>query len=241
MAKITEIAQDVFRISIFAEAFNLQFNHFLVKDDEPLLYHAGMRGMFPELHRAVGEIIDPASLRWISWSHFEVDECGGLNKWLEAAPSAEGACSVVGAMVNMNDFADRPARGLEKGEVLNTGSYRFRFQPTPHLPHGWDAGLLFEETRKTLFCSDLFHQFGNVAPVTSSDLIEPSREAMQQMQQGPLAGYMPYTRQTEGVLLSLAALNPESLAVMHGSSYSGQGNQLLTDLAGVIKENFDKP
>jgi len=121
-----------------------------------------------------------------------------------------------------------------------TGQYRYRFYRAPRLPHGWDAGLLFEETRKTLFCSDLFHQFGNVAPVTSSDLIEPSREAMQQMQQGPLAGYMPYTRQTEGVLLSLAALNPEALAVMHGSSYTGQSNQLLTDLAGVIKDNFDQ-
>jgi hypothetical protein len=100
--------------------------------------------------------------------------------------------------------------------------------------------VLFEETRKTLFCSDLFHHFGNVAPVTSSDLIGPSRKALQQMQQGPLAGYIPYTRQTEGVLRSLAALKPEALAVMHGSSYIGQSDQLLTDLAAAIKETFDR-
>jgi hypothetical protein len=129
---------------------------------------------------------------------------------------------------------------MTPADVLTTGKYRHRFHPSPHIPHGWDAGVLFEETRKTLFCSDLFHHFGNVAPVTSSDLIEPTRRAMQQMQQGPLAGYIPYTRQTEGVLRSLAALQPQTLAVMHGSSYIGRGDKLLTDLAGVIKAEFDK-
>jgi len=123
-------------------------------------------------------------------------------------------------------------------DVLTTGKYRYGFHRSPHLPHGWDAGVMFEETRKTLFCSDLFHHFGNVAPVTSSDLIDPARRAMQHMQQGPLADYIPYTRQSEGVLRSLADLKPETLAVMHGSSYIGQSDRLLTDLAGVIKENF---
>jgi hypothetical protein len=138
------------------------------------------------------------------------------------------------------DFSIRPARGLTPDDVLSTGKYRYRFYRSPHLPHGWDAGVLFEETRRTLFCSDLFHHFGDVAPVTSSDLIEPARKAMQRMQQGPLAGYIPYTRQTEGVLKSLAGLKPETLALMHGSTYVGQGDRLLTDLASVIKENFDQ-
>src|SRR5581483_7886877 len=110
---------------------------------------------------------------------------------------------------------------------------------SPHIPHGWDAGVLFEETRGTLFCSDLFHHFGDVAPVTNSDLIEPTRRAMRQLQQGPLAGYMPYTKQTEGVLRSLAALKPKTLAVMHGSSYVGEGDRLLRDLAGVIRDSFE--
>jgi flavorubredoxin len=142
--------------------------------------------------------------------------------------------------VSVDDFSIRPAQGMTPEDVLSTGKYRYRFYRSPHIPHGWDAGVLFEETRKTLFCSDLFHQFGNVEPVTTSDLIEPTRKAMRQMQQGPLAGYMPYTRQTEGVLHSLADLKPETLAVMHGSSYIGRSDRLLTDLAGVIRENFDE-
>ena len=218
----------------------MQFNHFLVRDEEPLLFHAGFKGMFPVLREAVGNLIDPTKLRYVAWSHFESDEVGALNEWLQLAPQAEPVCTLVGKLVSVDDFSIRPARGMTPEDVLSTGKYRYRFYPSPHIPHGWDAGVLFEETRKTLFCSDLFHHFGDVAPVTSSDLIEPTRKAMQQMQQGPLAGYIPYMRQTEGVLRSLAALKPETLAVMHGSSYIGQGDRMLTDLAGVIKESFDE-
>ena len=239
MATVTEIAPNVYRISIYAEPFDLQFNHFLVKDEEPLLYHAGMRGMFPELHEAVAKLINPSQLRWISWSHFEVDECGGLNQWLDVAPSAQGACSVVGALVNLNDFADRSPRALEKGEVLTTGQYRFRFQPTPHLPHGWDAGMLFEETQKILFCSDLFHQVGKVEPIIESDVVlERSRAAMIDYQGGPLMDYVPYTHNTKLLLSELADLKPETLAIMHGSSFSGNGQRLLQELGPVFKEVF---
>jgi flavorubredoxin len=240
MATINEIAPDIFRISLYVPDFDMQFNHFLVRDEEPLLFHAGLKAMFPALREAVAKLIDPAKLRHIAWSHFESDECGALNDWLHLAPQAQPVCTLVGKLVSVDDFSVRPALGMTPKDVLNTGKYRYRFYPSPHIPHGWDAGVLFEETRKTLFCSDLFHHFGDVAPVTSSDLIEPTRKAMQQMQQGPLAGYMPYTRQTEGVLRSLAALQPEMLAVMHGSSYRGAANQLLCDLAGVIKEQFDQ-
>jgi flavorubredoxin len=240
MAAIHEIAPDLFRLSVYVPDIDMQFNHFLVRDEEPLLFHAGLKGMFPELREAVATLIDPATLRHIAWSHFESDECGALNDWLGIAPQAQPVCTLVGKIVSVDDFSIRPARGMSGDEVLNTGKYRYRFYRSPHIPHGWDAGVLFEETRKTLFCSDLFHHFGDVVPVTSSDLIEPTRKAMQQMQQGPLAGYMPYTQQTAGVLGMLADLNPETLAVMHGSSYSGQGNRLLTDLAGVIKENFEQ-
>jgi len=239
MTTIDEIAPDLFRLSIYVPDYDMQFNHFLVRDQEPLLFHAGFKGMFPALREAVGQLIDPTTLRHIAWSHFESDEIGALNHWLELAPQAQPVCTLVGKLVTVDDFAIRPARGMTADDVLNTGKYRYRFHRSPHLPHGWDAGVLFEETRKTLFCSDLFHHFGNVAAVTSSDLIEPTRKAMQQMQQGPLADYMPYTRQTEGVLRGLAALEPETLAVMHGSSYIGKSGKLLTDLAGVIKESFD--
>jgi flavorubredoxin len=240
MTSISEIAPDLFRLSVYVPDFDMQFNHFLVRDEEPLLFHAGLKAMFPELRQAVSTLIDPRTLRYIAWSHFESDECGALNEWLELAPQAEPVCTLVGKLVNVDDFSIRPARGMTADDVLDTGKYRYRFHRSPHIPHGWDAGVLFEETRRTLFYSDLFHHFGDVVPLTSSDLIEPTRKAMQQMQQGPLAGYIPYTRQTAGVLQSLAALKPETLAVMHGSSFSGQGDLLLTDLAGVIKEMFDQ-
>jgi flavorubredoxin len=240
MASVDEIAPDLYRISVYVPALDMQFNHFLVRDDEPLLFHAGLKGMFPELREAVQRLIDPAKLRHIAWSHFESDECGALNDWLALAPHAEPACTIVGKIVNVDDFSLRPARGMMPDDVLETGKYRYRFYRSPHIPHGWDAGVLFEETRRTLFCSDLFHHFGNGAALTTSDLIGPTRAAMALLAQGPLAGYMPYTSQTAGVLASLADLEPQMLAVMHGSSYAGACAPLLRDLASVIQECFDK-
>jgi flavorubredoxin len=237
---VSEIAPDLFRLCVYVPELDMQFNHFLVRDEEPLLFHAGLKAMFPALREAVSRLIDPAKLRHVAWSHFESDECGALNHWLELAPQAQAVCTLVGKLVSVDDFSLRPARGMTPDDVLTTGKYRYRFYRSPHIPHGWDAGVLFEETQRTLFCSDLFHHFGNPEPVTTSDLIEPTSQAMQQMQQGPLAGYMPYTRQTEGVLRSLAGLAPQTLAVMHGSSYTGQGDRLLVDLAAVVKQNFDR-
>lgn len=240
MTAIHEIAPDLFRLSLYVPELDMQFNHFLVRDEQPLLFHAGLKGMFPALREAVASLIDPASLRFIAWSHFESDECGALNDWLQVAPEAEPVCTLVGKLVSVDDFSQRPARGMTADNVLETGKYRFRFYPSPHIPHGWDAGVLFEETRKTLFCSDLFHHFGDVAAVTTDDLIDPTQQAMQKLQQGPLAGYMPYTRQTAGVLRKLADLKPETLAVMHGSSFTGAADRMLIDLADVIRDNFDR-
>lgn len=240
MATIDEIAPDVFRLSVYVPEIDMQFNHFLVRDEEPLLFHAGLKKMFPALREAVATLVDPGRLRYVAWSHFESDECGGLNDWLRVAPAAEPVCTMVGKIVSVDDFALRAARGMTADDVLVTGKYRFRFYPSPHIPHGWDAGVLFEETQKTLFCSDLFHHFGDTAAMTTSDLIGPTRQAMAAMQAGPLANYMPYTRATAGVLRSLAELEPATLAVMHGSSFKGDCRQLLGELAGVIKESFDR-
>lgn len=238
MHRIHEIAPDVFQLSVFVPEIDMQFNHFLVRDDEPLLFHAGLRGMFPILHQAVAELIDPAKLRYIAWSHFESDECGALNEWLQVAPQAEPVCTLVGKLVSVDDFSSRPARGMTPEDVLVTGKHRYRFHASPHIPHGWDAGVLFEETGRTLFCSDLFHHFGNAPPVTSDDLVDPTRRAMQQMQAGPLAGYMPYTHATKRVLGELATLAPRTLAVMHGSSFAGDAAAQLTGLAGAIEDSF---
>lgn len=127
MARIDEVGPDLYRICIYVPEIDLQFNHFLVKDEGPLLFHTGMRRMFPEVRDAVAQIIDPADLRWISWSHFEVDECGALNEWLAVAPQATPVCSECGAMVNLTDFSNRPPRGLKPGEILETGRHRFRY------------------------------------------------------------------------------------------------------------------
>lgn len=236
MIRTTEIAPDIYRISIFVAEINLEFSHFLIRDEEPLLFHAGLRGMFPLLRQEVSRIMEPSKIRHIGFSHFESDECGGLNEWLQLASAAEPVCGLVGAMVSVNDFAIRPARALSRDDVFSTGRYRFRFIPTPHVPHGWDAGVLFEESKKTLFCSDPFHQWGQHEPTTSSRIIERCKDALVQTEAGPFANYVPYTHHTDLVLHNLANYNPETLAAMHGSSYSGDGGQALRDLANVMQE-----
>ena len=236
MTSITEIAPNVHRISILMPEINLQFNHFLIVDDEPLLYHTGMRRMFPGVLEAVKRIIDPATLRWIGFSHFEVDECGSLNDWLKVAPNAQAVSGVVGSMVNLTDFADRPPRALNADEVFSTGKFRFKYRPTPHLPHGWDAGVLFEEMQKVLFCSDLFTHNGEVEPITESEILSRARQSLIDFQAGPLMDYMPYTPKTRPMLESLAALKPQTLATMHGSSFTGDCASALLELDGVMKE-----
>ncbi|HTW80158.1 MAG TPA: hypothetical protein VME23_11490, partial [Terracidiphilus sp.] len=238
MAVISEIAPSVFRISIFAPRGNLQFNHFLVLDEEPLLFHTGLRGMHTEVRDAVSTLIDVSRLRHISFSHFESDECGSLNEWLNAAPNSDVVCSQLGARVNVNDFIGRESRALADGGTLVTGKYRFRYCQTPHLPHGWDAGVLFEETEKTLLCSDLFHQAGDVEPLTCGDIVGRSRRALKEYQAGILAAYVPYTPQTSENLKKLADLKPKTLAVMHGSSFTGDCVQALGDLDLALGELF---
>jgi flavorubredoxin len=153
----------------------MSFNHFLVRDDEPLLMHAGLRGMFPELQEAVKSLIDPAKLRWVTGSHFESDEWGSLNLWLAQSPNAQPLCGFLGAIVNLSDFADKPVHILNDGETLQTGSKRYRVIPTAHVPHGWDSAVLYEETGETLFTSDLLHQGGQTPAVTEEDVLDACR------------------------------------------------------------------
>jgi flavorubredoxin len=233
---ITEIAPDFYRISTYIPEIDLQFNQFLIKDDEPLLFHTGMKALFPVVREAVETIIDSSKIRWISFSHFEADECGSLNEWLQLAPAAQPVCSMVGALVSVNDFAIRPAKGMNDGGVLSTGQHRFRFVKTPHVPHCWEAGMLFEETRGTLLCTDLFHQGGDVEPFTESDVIDCARKTLTDYQAGPFANYMPYTKHTDSIMQRLAELNPRTIAPMHGSAFAGDGSRSLRDLALVMRE-----
>ena len=237
-SKVTEVAPDVYRISTFHPDFGIQFNQFLIKDDEPFIMHTGMKKMFTITREAVKTIIDPASLRWIGFSHFEQDECGALNEWLTVAPNAQAVCSVVGAMVSVNDFADRPARALADNEVFSLGSHRLKFLATPHFPHGWDAGLFFEESDKTLLCSDLFFHPGDPEPFTETDVVGRAETSIAEGMKGPLAHDMPYTPYTDANFRRLAELEPQTLALMHGSTYRGDGRTAILDLADVIKEKL---
>jgi flavorubredoxin len=238
--RITEIAADHYVISIYVREFNLRFNHFLIKDEEPLLFHAGMKQMFPLMRDAVARIIDPATLRWISFSHFEADECGALNEWLAIAPQAAPVCGLVGAAVSVNDFSMRPARVLAHDEILKIGRYRLRFRRTPHVPHNWEASLLFEEVTRTLLCSDLFTHEGDVEPLTESDVVDRAKPSLLEGQKGPFANAYPYTPFTEPILQGLADLRPARLALMHGSAFVGDGARALLDMAKVMREVLGK-
>jgi flavorubredoxin len=237
MTTVTEIAPDIFRINTFVPEANLGFSQFLVRDDEPLLFHTGMKALFPLVSEAVATLIDPANLRWVGFSHFEADECGSLNEWQTIAPQATAVCSFVGKVVSVDDFAPKnPAKGMADGETFETGDKRYRFIATPHVPHCWEAGMLFEETTGTLFCTDLLHQNGDVEAKTTSDVIGRARETFVEYQQGPLANYFPYTANTDGEIKRLAALKPKLLATMHGSVFEGDGERALLDYAGMVRE-----
>src|SRR5437879_495083 len=178
MTSVVEIAPDVYRLCTYNPGSDLQFCQFLFKDDEPLLFHTGHRRLFQDVRDAVARVVDPSTVRWIGHSHFEADECGSLNEWLQVAPRAESFCSVVGARTSIADFAIRAPRAVQHEERFSTGRFQFRFLQTPHVPHCWDAGLLFEESQSVLLCSDLLLQRGDVAPLTDADVLGPVAAAL---------------------------------------------------------------
>jgi flavorubredoxin len=237
MTNITEVAPDTFRISTFVPEANLGFSQFLIRDEEPLLFHTGGRALFPIVHEAVSKLIDPSTVRWVGISHFEADECGSLNEWQEAATLATGVCSMVGKMVSVDDFAPKnPAKGMVNGEEFSTGSHTFRFLATPHVPHNWEAGLLFDTTTSVLFSSDILHQNGDVEPITFDSVSDRNRQTLLEMQAGPLAGYLPYAVETDATLRRIAALKPTTVATMHGSVFSGDGEEAILEYAGILKD-----
>jgi flavorubredoxin len=236
MTSVVEIAADVYRLCTYNPDSGLQFCQFMFKDDEPLLFHTGHRRLFPEVREAVARVIDPSSVRWIGHSHFEADECGSLNEWLELAPRAESFCSVIGARTSIADFAIRPPRALQHDERFSTGRFQFRFQQTPHVPHCWDAGLLFEETESVLLCSDLLLQRGDVAPFTDTDVLGAVATALRAQHTSPTGDSLPYTPETDTILERLAETEPRALATHHGSTYMGNGKKVLLDLIHVLRE-----
>jgi flavorubredoxin len=226
---IAEIAPRIYRLATFipeiAPPAGFTFNQFLIDADEPLLFHCGPRAMFPLVSKAVASVMPLNRLRWIGFSHLEADECGSMNLWLAAAPRAQIAHGGIATMVSLNDMADRPPRALADGETIELGGRRIRYLDTPHVPHGWDAGLMFEETTATLLCSDLLTHVGNGKPLTENDIVGPAIAAEENFHATALT---PSLRPT---LHRLAALKPATLAVMHGSSFSGNCAGALTALA----------
>ncbi len=239
-SRVTEIAENIYQISTFVEGAQFRFNQYLVLDEQPLLYHTGTNSLFPEVRAAVATLMDPSQIRWIGFSHFEADECGALAAWQNLALEATAVCGFTSKVVSVDDAAAlRPAQALADGETFSTGKNRFRFLRTPHVPHAWDAGHFFEETQGILFCSDLFHQDGDLDPLTNADVVGLSRQTLLAYQRGPMSGYFPYTNHTQETLERLAGLQPGLLAVMHGSAFVGDGAQALHDLGVVMKEVLD--
>jgi len=226
---VHEIADGIYRINtpvMFENGLEFSFNQYLIDDDEPLLFHTGPRKMFPLVQEAVASILPAESLRYIGFCHVESDECGSLNDWLAVAPQAAPLCSQVAGLVSVNDIADRAPRTLADGEVLSLGRHRVRWIDTPHLPHGWEAGFLLEETTKTLMCGDLFTQGGpGDKPITEEDILGPSEAFRAQMD------YFAHTQNAPEMLERLAATEPTTLACMHGSAWRGDGAQLIRSLA----------
>ena len=226
--RIDEIADGIFRLSTLVPDIGptgFTFNQFLVRADEPLLFHTGPRAMFPSVSAAVATVVPVEQMRWIAFGHFEADECGAMNQFLAAAPGAQVTHGAVGCMVSIDDQADRPPSPMAPDAVLDLGGKRIHGLYTPHVPHGWDAHVLYEETTATLLCGDLFTHLGDGPAVTDTDVLDAATTAEDVFGATCLT---PYTAPT---IRSLADLEPATLAIMHGASYNGDCRAALLALA----------
>jgi len=236
--RISEIADGIFRLSTFvpdiAPPAGFTFNQFLVMGDEPLMFHTGLRKMFPLNRDALRRLMPPERLRWIAFGHYEADECGAMNEWLAIAPDARVAHGRTGCMVSLNDMADRAPRVLEDGEVIDLGGgKRVRYLDTPHTPHGWDAGVVYEESTGTLMCGDLFTQLGDGPALTEGDVVTPAIAAED------LFNYSSLNPAKGTTIRALAKLAPSTLALMHCPSFAGDGGTALRALADDYDRRTD--
>jgi flavorubredoxin len=225
-----EIADGIHRISTYIEGPNLPFNQYLVLADEPLLFHTGHRQLFPLVSEAVSRIMPVEHLRWITFGHYEADECGSMNQWLAAAPNATVVHGATAVLVSLNDQADRPPRIAGNGEVIDLGGKRVRWMDTPHVPHAWEAGLLFEETTTTLFCGDLFTAQGEAPATTDGDIVEPAIATEQVFHATSL------TPATAPTIRNLSELDASTLAMMHGPAFTGDTKHALHALADYYED-----
>ncbi|HEV3132081.1 MAG TPA: MBL fold metallo-hydrolase [Acidimicrobiales bacterium] len=235
---LDEIAAGIYRLSTVVPDIGpsgFTFNQFLLDDEEPLLFHTGHRSMFPSIRDAIERVMPAERLRWITFGHVESDECGAMNEFLAAAPRAEVAHGALGCLVSLNEMADRPPRPLGDGEVIDLGTKRVRHIDTPHVPHGWEARVLYEETTGTLLCGDLFTHLGDGPALVTGDIVGPAMEAEALFRSSSLAP------DTATVMRRLGELAPTTLALMHGSSFSGDGAAALDDLAAGYESQYLTP
>lgn len=228
--RVTEISEGVHQLTTYIPEADFSFNQFLVAATEPLLFHTGPRRLFPLVSTAASQVLPVDELRWISFGHVESDECGSVNEWLGAAPAATVVQGMTGCMVSITDLADRAPRPLQSGEVLDIGGHSMRWIDTPHVPHAWEAGLLFDETTRTLFCGDLFTRTGAYAAASNDDIVGPAILAEDKFSACSLAP-------TSGATVrKLAELEIETMALMHGPAFAGDCRTALFDLA----DDFDR-
>ena len=228
--RVTEVADGVHQLSTFVGA-PVGFNQYLIAADQPLLFHTGMRQMFPLVSAGVSKVLPAEMLRWVSFGHVEADECGSMNDWLAIAPHATVAQSEIGCMVSIADLADRPPRPLADREELDIGGHIVQWFDTPHVPHAWEAGVLYDETTKTLFCGDLFTRFGDYEASSSDDIVGPAVQA-----EDDAPGSLSLHPWSGTTIRRLAALDIETLALMHGPAFSGDCRSALLHLA----DDFDR-
>jgi len=234
---VQEIADGIYRINtpVQLPGGGFSFNQYLINDDKPMLFHAGPRRMFPLVKEAIAAILPVAQLSYIGFSHVEADECGALNDFLATAPNAVPVCGQIAALVSVSDLADRAPHALGDGDVLSLGRHRLRWLDTPHLPHGWESGLMFDDTSRTLLCGDLFTQGGNgKEALTENDILGPSEGFRDVMD------YYAHAPNTRAMLERLAEQSPTTLACMHGSAWRGDGAALLRALAGSLEKHQAK-
>ncbi len=231
--QVHEVADGIFRINtpvaLDGGPGGFSFNQYVIRDDHALIFHTGPRKLFPVVREAVSAVVPLERLAYVAFSHVEADECGSLNDWLAVAPRAVPLCSGIAALVSVNDIADRPARALGNDERLSLGEHTIRWIDTPHLPHGWESGLMMDERTQTLFCGDLFTQPGAQTPaLTESDILGPSEGFRRAMD------YFSHAPDTAEQLVRLSRLKPTTLACMHGSAWRGDGGELLRSLADSL-------
>ena|SRR5579863_3553769 len=231
---VAEIAPGIYRFSTWvpdiAPPLGFTFNQFLIDAEQPLLFHCGPRAMYPLVSAALEKVMPIAKLRWIGFGHVESDECGAMNQWLAAAPNAQVVHGQIACMVSLNDLADRPPRALAHGETLELGGRRVRYLDTPHVPHAWESGVMYEEVTSTLFCGDLLAHLGNGPAITEYSILEPAIAAEEAFQASAL------TPSTASTIRMLAELSPARLAVMHGSSFKGDCAGQLSGLADYYEK-----